>query len=144
MGGYTAMAEVNGKILLGTDYMGGTNFIVKTENLKKFTRKIIPDPYRRGWITNMVVTKDNRIWATSMYMYSSKNRSILMFSQDEGESWNKVLDYDGTRYLVDIISSSVNSQDSIFIKIREYNKAGNMLHITRKISCVEQQSLNKI
>ena len=136
MGGYTAMAEVNNKIVFGSDYMGGTNFVVTTEDLKKYKRKIIPDPWRRGWITNMIVTRDNKIWATSMYMYSSKNRSILMFSQDEGETWNKVLDYDGTKYLVDIISSSIKNQDTLYIKIREYDKADNQVHITKAISCI--------
>ena len=65
MGGYTSIVESDEKILFGTDYQGGTNFLVETEDGKKFTKKVVPDPYRRSPIINMVQRKSksgNEIW----------------------------------------------------------------------------------
>jgi hypothetical protein len=134
MGGYTTMAEINGRIIFGSDYMGGTNFIVKTTDLKKFTRKVIPDPYRRAWINNMVVSSDNIIWATLRSGFSSNTRSLLMFSMDDGETWNKVLDYDGTKYFLDIVSSSIKKQNKIYFEIRDTDKKSNVRRVTKVVS----------
>ena len=134
MGGYTSLAEINGRMIFGTDYMGGTNFIVKTVDLKKFTRKVIPDPYRRAWIRNMAVTSDNKIWASLRFGSSSKTPSMIMFSGDLGETWNKVLDYDGTKYFVDIISSSAKKQDNVYIELRGTEEENSTLQATISIS----------
>lgn len=138
MGGYTSMVEVNGKLIFGTDYMGGTNFIVQTADLKNFTRKVIPDPYRRGWITNMAVTKGNKIWATIRFASSSKTRSLLMFSMDDGETWNKILDYDGTKYFVDIISSSRKKQNTLYFEMRTTEKNADTPPITKVVSFIDK------
>src|SRR3970040_3118004 len=70
MGGYTSVVESDGRIFFGTDYQGGTNFWVESTDGKKFTKKIVPDPYRRSRIDNMVPRKSKigvEIWATPPY-----------------------------------------------------------------------------
>jgi hypothetical protein len=131
MGGYTSMAEVNGKIVLGSDYLGGTNFVVRTKDMHQFTRSVIPDPYRRAWLTNMVVTEENWILATLRFASSPRTLSMLMLSMDDGESWIKLLDYDGSRYFIDIVSSSRSKQKKVFIEMRETYKERDNHRITK-------------
>jgi hypothetical protein len=119
MGGYTSCVESDGTILFGTDYQGGTNFIVETKDGVKFTKRIVPDPYRRSPIDNLVLRKSKRgyeIWANLPYSTAS-TKCLLMYSADCGKSWTKVIEYSRTSHTVWLISSSNEITDDLYFSI---------------------------
>jgi len=121
MGGYTSVVESDGKILFGTDYQGGTNFIVETTDGKKFTKKIIPDPYRRSPIDNMVLRKSKageEIWANLPFS-TSNTKCLLMYTADRGKSWNKVFEYNRSTHTVWLINSSTDISDELYFSIED-------------------------
>ena len=121
MGGYTSIAETSEKLFLGTDYQGGSNFIVETTNGNTFTKQILPDPYRRSPIDNMIQRKSkegNEIWANLPYS-AANGKSLLMYTVNGGRSWNKVVEYSRAIYRVWIISSSNESTDELYFSIEE-------------------------
>jgi hypothetical protein len=120
MGGYTAVVENDEKVFFGTDYQGGTNFIVETTDAKNFTKKVVPDPYRRSPIDNMVMRKAKKgyeMWANLPFS-APGTRCLLMYSNDGGSSWNKVFDYSRSTHAVWIISSSRETADTIYISVQ--------------------------
>lgn len=122
-GGHTAMVELHDTLLFGTDYLGGTNFLISTRDLKSYRRQIVPDPYRRAYFTNMMVRKTadgtEELWATLYAGYNSKTKSLLMCSADAGRSWKKVIEYDGSEYIVEMISSSLQVSDQILLMVQK-------------------------
>ena len=121
MGGYTSGVETGDKLLLGTDYQGGTNFLVVTDDGKRFSKKIIPDPYRRSPIDNMILRASKRgaeIWANLPYS-TAKTKCLLMFSRDGGKRWNKVIEYDRSTHTVWLLNASNNltNEDSKLLYI---------------------------
>jgi len=121
MGGYTSFVENDNKILFGTDYQGGTNFLVETADGKRFTKKVLPDPYRRSPIDNMVQRKSKKgteIWANLPYS-TSNTRCLLMYTTDNGQSWNKVVEYNRANHVVWLISSSDEIQDELYFSIED-------------------------
>ena len=119
MGGYTSIVENDQKILFGTDYQGGTNFIVETTDCKKFTKRIVPDPYRRSPIDNMVPRKSkkgNEVWANLPYS-TANTKCLLMYTDDGGESWNKVIEYNRATHKVWLLSSSNEAADELYFSI---------------------------
>ena len=119
MGGYTSIVENDQKILFGTDYQGGTNFIVDTTDCKKFTKRIVPDPYRRSPIDNMVPRKSkkgNEVWANLPYS-TANTKCVLMYTDDGGESWNKVIEYNRATHKVWLLSSSNEAADELYFSI---------------------------
>jgi hypothetical protein len=121
MGGYTSIAENKEKILFGTDYQGGTNFVVETRDGEKYDKRIVPDPYRRSPIMNMVRRKSkngNEIWAYLPYS-TSKTKCLLMYTVNGGESWNKVIEYRGSTHKVWLVSSSNEPADELYFSIED-------------------------
>ncbi len=119
MGGHTSVAESDGKIFFGTDYQGGTNFIIETTDGKKFTKKIVPDPYRRSPIDNMVLRKSktgNEIWANLPFS-TANTKCLLMYTTDQGKSWNKVIEYNRSTHAVWLTSSSKEIADQVYFSI---------------------------
>jgi hypothetical protein len=123
MGGYTSFVESNGRILFGTDYQGGTNFLVETKDGRKFTKRIVPDPYRRSPIDNMVLRKSKQgdeIWANLPYSNSTaRTKCLLMYSADDGKSWTKVFEYSRTTHTVWLISSSNEITQDLYLSIED-------------------------
>lgn len=129
MGGYTSIIESDGKILFGTDYQGGTNFIIETVDGKKFTKGIIPDPYRRSPIDNMVVRKSRtgeEIWANLPYS-TPGTRCSLMYSNDNGESWHNVIDYIRSKHKIWLISSAIEPADDLYFSIEAKDQSERMV-----------------
>jgi hypothetical protein len=121
MGGYTSVVESDESILFGTDYQGGTNFIVETRDGKKFTKRVVPDPYRRSPIYNMVQRKSkrgNEIWASLPYS-TSGTKCLLMYTPDKGKSWNRVFEYQRQAYKVWLLSSSNDVSDALYFSIED-------------------------
>ncbi|MFD1145437.1 exo-alpha-sialidase [Larkinella insperata] len=122
-GGYTAVAETKEAVLFGSDYLGGTNFIVKTTDGKRFQKLVLPDPYRRSPVMNMVSRESyagSEVWSVSYSCLSESARSLLMCTLDGGKSWNRVLDFDGTKYEVRLVNSAVSGSAELFISITEF------------------------
>jgi hypothetical protein len=121
MGGYTSIVESGEKILFGTDYQGGTNFVVETRDGKKFDKIIVPDPYRRSPIDNMVQRKSkngNEIWANLPYS-TANTKCLLMYTVNGGRSWDRVIEYNRNTHKVWLISSSNGIADELYLSIED-------------------------
>lgn len=124
-GGYTSMAETNENTLLGSDYLGGTNFIISTSDGKRFDKLVLPDPYRRSPIMNMIIRQSasgNEVWASSYSCLSNKAKSLLMCTKDSGQSWARVIEFDGTKNEVRIASSSPTPSAVFYISVTEFGE----------------------
>lgn len=120
-GGYTSVAEAGGRVLFGTDYQGGTNFIVDTADGRKYRKRIVPDPYRRSPIHNLVTRKSARseeVWA-NLPIATGRNKCLLMCSRDAGETWNRVIEYNGKTHSVSLISASQAARDEVYCTIKD-------------------------
>lgn len=130
MGGYTSVVECDGKILFGTDYQGGTNFIVETRDGENFDKKIVPDPYRRSPIDNMVQRKSrkgNEIWANLPYS-TANTKCLLMYTVNGGRSWNRVIEYNRATHKVWLISSSNETADELYLSIENLKNSDRVVY----------------
>jgi hypothetical protein len=121
MGGYTSFVESNGKVLFGTDYQGGTNFLVESADGKKFTSRIVPDPYRRSPIDNMVLRRSktgNEIWANLPYS-TAGTKCLLMYSTDGGRNWTRIFEYSAATSKVWLIGSSSEVADELYFSVED-------------------------
>ena len=116
------MSELDGKILFGSDYNGGTNFLVSTNDMIKFDSKVMPAPYRRAVFDRLVVRRNKKnefeIWSTVRFKHSKKVRSLVMMSNDNGETWNRIIEYDGTQLGINIISNSKEIANELYLLIK--------------------------
>ncbi len=129
-GGYTSVIEDEDKILFGTDYQGGTNFIVESRDGERFRKRIVPDPYRRSPIGNMVQRKSNgrsEIWALLPYA-TARTKCLLMYTLNGGESWNKVIEYDRATHKVWLTSSSNGIANELYFSIENLKKADRVVY----------------
>ncbi|MCC9078663.1 exo-alpha-sialidase [Litorilinea aerophila] len=119
MGGYTAAVECDGRLFFGTDYQGGTNFLVYTSDGYHFEKKVIPDPYRRSPIDNMVLRRSRdgiEIWA--LLPYSAANtRCLLMVTKDGGETWSRVIEYSRDTHKVWLLNTSDEIADELYVSV---------------------------
>ena len=123
-GGYMSMAETNEAVLFGSDYLGGTNFMVRTEAGRHFERFVLPDPYRRSPIMNMVsrqTATGTEIWAISYSCLSTNDKSLLMYTRDSGKTWLRVLEFDGTKNEVRLVSSSRHPSDTLYLSVTAFD-----------------------
>ena len=121
MGGYTAVAEVDGKVFFGTDYQGGTNFVVTSSTGETFDKAVVPDPYRRSPIMNMVPRRaknGNELWASLPYS-TAGTKCLLMYTADAGRTWHKVIEYSKATHKVGLINSSNNMSDVVYLSIED-------------------------
>ena len=130
LGGYTSVVESDGKMLFGTDYQGGTNFIVATRDGEKFDKRIVPDPYRRSPIGNMVQRKSktgNEIWANLPFS-TAHTRCLLMVTVDGGRNWNKVIEYHRAAHKVWLASSSNEIADKLYFSIENLKNCDRVVY----------------
>lgn len=136
-GGYTSMAETADTILLGSDYLGGTNFIVQTSDGKRFRKLVLPDPYRRSPVMNMITRRSasgEEVWASSYSCLSTKAKSLLMCTRDSGKTWARVIEFDGTKNEVRFASSSQKASGTLYISVTKFgDQAGQQSHKVYKI-----------
>lgn len=120
-GGYLSMVSINGTVLFGSDYPGGTNFLLSTTDGLRFERKIVPDPYRRSPVVNMVTRRTRsgtaEVWAVLHNSIASTKRCLLMHSADAGTNWTRVLEYDGTRHEIKLVSSAHGCVERLYVAI---------------------------
>lgn len=125
-GGYTSMAETTKSTLFGSDYLGGTNFIIGTLDGKSYKKRVLPDPYRYSPVMHMTTrasAKCTEIWASSYSCLSSEAKSLLMYTKDSGTHWSKIIDFDGTQSEVSIVSACKNGVNSsaLYVSVNKYN-----------------------
>ncbi len=121
IGGYTAIAECGEGVLFGTDYQGGTNFVVESRDGKIFRRRVVPDPYRRSPIDNMVCRKARRgyeVWANLPFS-AGDSRCLLMYTADCGMTWNRVIEYKRATHTVWLLSSSSDPVDRVCFAVQD-------------------------
>ena len=127
-GGYLSMVSVSGTVLFGSDYLGGTNFIVSTRDGAQFDKRIVPDPYRRSPVMNMVTRRTRsgtaEVWAVLHNSIDRSTRCLLMYSADAGDTWTTVLDYDGTRHEIKLVSSAQGAVDHLYVAIITKHNSG--------------------
>lgn len=129
-GGYTAVTETDGKILFGTDYQGGTNFIIESSNGESLNKRIVPDPYRRSPIINMVQRRSIRgheIWAYLPYSRAG-TKCLLMYTADGGESWDRVIEYSKPNHKVWLINSSNEVSDVLYFSIEDLRSGDRVVY----------------
>ena len=118
-GGHTAMVELNGKIIFGSDYMGGTNFLISTKDMLQFKEKVVPNPHRRCLFRRMIVrinkNGESEIWTNLNFEYGGGVKCLIMVSIDSGKTWRKVIQYDGKQFKVRIISCSNHIAKVLYI-----------------------------
>lgn len=132
MGGYTSIAETDGKILFGTDYQGGTNFIVETADAVKYARKVVPDPYRRSPIDNMVQRKSKigtEVWANLPFS-TANTKCLLMYTANGGETWNKVFEYDSASYKVWLVNASDGIPERLYFSVQDLKNNDRVVYKT--------------
>ena len=130
MGGYTSVVESQGKVLFGTDYQGGTNFIVETSDGRKYSKRIIPDPYRRSPIDNMVLRKSNtgeEIWANLPFS-TPNTRCLLMYTSDNGKTWQRVYDYNRSTHTVWLINSSTEISNKVYFSVEDLKSGDRVVY----------------
>ena len=124
-GGYTAIAESNDMLLLGTDYNGGTNFLAVTSNMLDFKFRVIPNPYRRAPFDRILVRLNAKneleIWSSIVFWNSKSAKSLLMVSYDHGLTWRKVIEYDGSQLNLKLISMSNRITKKIYLILEDRN-----------------------
>lgn len=122
------MAETDTNVLFGSDYLGGTNFIVSTSDGKKFDKLVLPDPYRRSPVMNMITRKSStgkEIWASSYSCLAGDAKSLLMCTKDSGKSWAKVIDFAGTQNEIRIVNSSCIASAELYISVTKFGNQQN-------------------
>ncbi len=120
-GGHTAVVEYGNSVFFGSDYLGGTNFMIRTDDSFNFSYQVLPDPFRRNAISHLI-TKNGEtgveIWAFIADLGNFNNtKGMIMYSSDGGQSWNQFFGYSGNDYVIEIVSAADDVVDSLFVSI---------------------------
>lgn len=124
MGGYTSMLDHGSGLVFGTDYLGGTNFMVHTTDGRRFRREVIPNPYRRSPIINMVARRkgnNTELWALLHNSAVPGKSCLLMYSTDHGLTWNRFIEYNGQQHEIQLVSSGKGAVNELCFCIRQWH-----------------------
>lgn len=122
MGGHTSTIEIDGKIIFGTDYLGGTNFIIETDDFRIMRRKIIPDPYRRSFVQSMTKIKSEdreQIWI-SLKSSRPNSKDSILYTNNGGKTWNKYIEYDGSVFSISFCCLSNQDLSELYFNIENF------------------------
>ncbi len=128
-GGYTSMVEHDEGIVFGTDYLGGTNFLIHTTDGLRFEKVVLPDPYRRSPVINMVkrqIEGKTEIWALLHNSIIPKAKCLLMRSTDYGRTWARIIEYDGCKHEIQLVSTSHGASQVVYFCIRHFDNGQEM------------------
>lgn len=135
-GGHISSANFLNKTVFGSDYLGGQNFLLTSDNLLNYSIFVVPEPYRRNPINSLIKMQlgDKLIlWASIHTMQNfGKSRGLIMFTENL-DRWDKVFEYNGTKYLTSMISTTNNITNDIYLLIRQSEDSKNE-SITLRIS----------
>ncbi|MGH9879292.1 MAG: exo-alpha-sialidase, partial [Nitrososphaerales archaeon] len=93
----------------------------ETTDGENFAQRIVPDPYRRSPINNMIQRKSkkaNEIWAHLPFS-TANTKCLVMYTVNGGKSWTKIIEYNGATHKVSLISSSNESTDELYFSIED-------------------------
>ncbi len=130
MGGYTSAADSGDKVMFGTDYQGGTNFIVETADGQSFEKSVVPDPYRRSPIDNMVRRNSStgaEIWANLPYS-AANSMGLLMYTADGGRSWRGLVEYSRSTHKVWLLSASTEGAAELYLSVEDLRNADRVVY----------------
>ncbi|PKL84726.1 MAG: hypothetical protein CVV22_11510 [Ignavibacteriae bacterium HGW-Ignavibacteriae-1] len=121
MGGHTAVVEYGNSVFFGSDYLGGTNFMIRTDDSFNFVYQVLPDPFRRNAISHLITKNGENgveIWAFIADLGNfNHTKGMIMYSSDSGQSWSQFFEYDGNDYVIEIVSAADEVVDTIFISL---------------------------
>jgi hypothetical protein len=144
MGGYTSFAESDGRVLFGTDYQGGTNFLVMTTDGARYTSKVVPDPYRRSPVDTMVLRKSKEgteIWANLPFS-TANTKCLLMYSADNGQTWHRVFEYDSAAHKVWLLNSSDTTPETLYFSVQNLRTGDRVVYeATDRCSTADEQGV---
>lgn len=124
-GGYISIAETGNELFFGSDYLGGTNFIIQTRDGRSFKKQVIPSPYRRCPVQELQVRSSDfsrnqtEIWALMYNPFAQFTKSLLMVSGDNGKSWDRMIEYDASKYEISITSNYKDCREELCITIQK-------------------------
>jgi hypothetical protein len=104
--------------------------LLSRQQMAEIYKRIVPDPYRRSPIDNMVQRKSrtgNEIWANLPYS-TANTKCLLMYTADGGRSWNKVIEYNRATHKVWLISSSDEIADELYFSIENLNNSDRVVY----------------
>lgn len=130
MGGYTSVVDNDDRVLFGTDYQGGTNFVVETTDGRTFAKTVVPDPYRRSPIDNMVRRDSSRgpeIWANLPYS-TANTMGLLMYTADAGRSWRRIIEYSRATHKVWLLSASTDGAAELYVSVEDSRNADRVVY----------------
>jgi hypothetical protein len=130
MGGYTSIVDGDGKVVFGTDYQGGTNFIIETTDARSYAKTVVPDPYRRSPIDNMVrrnTLDGHEIWANLPYS-TANSMGLLMYTADAGRSWRRLLQYSRSTHKVWLLSASTEGAAAVYVSVEDLRNADRVVY----------------
>jgi len=107
-GGHTAFAEIENATFLGTDHHGGTNSIIRLRSSGEGSARMLPSPYRRSPVMNMhsVVHGHRSVTFASLHSrLRDQWKSALIYSDDGGESWNCLVEYNARAVIFSIANA---------------------------------------
>jgi hypothetical protein len=127
-GGFISAINFMNKTIMGSDYLGGTNFLIYSNDLKRFNSKVIPDPFRRSPVDTLLVIngkKQSHLVAELMSLENIENsKGLIMFTKDLN-IWDKIIEYSGNSHKTYIISSSNHKLDEFYVMIKRINNKKN-------------------
>jgi len=132
MGGYTGAFVSKLGVTFGTDYHGGVNFIVKSSDMKKFKKKVLPSRMVRSVCQKIDLLKSEKKddWAMVTNFYNGvhkNNQNIAMISRDDGENWTELFSYYPKDYYVRIASACSPFRTVFTVKDKKKNKFYNLI-----------------
>src|SRR5262249_57954068 len=112
---HTAFAETRNATLLGTDHNGGTNSIISLRSTGDGTARMLPSPYRRSPVINMHFITFGARSITFASLCSGQFKSALIYSDDDGDSWNRLIENDHRYIQIHIANAQQRVSSSLVL-----------------------------
>jgi hypothetical protein len=61
------------------------------------------------------------VWANLPFS-TARTKCLLMFTRDNGETWNKVIDYDGAAHKVWLLNAADGVSDTLYFSVQDLRK----------------------
>jgi hypothetical protein len=121
-GGHTAFAETPNATLLGTDHHGGTNSIICLRSCGEGRARMLPSPYRRSPVMNMHCIKcgARSILFASLQSGLRDQKSALIYSDDNGGSWHRLVEFNGSYGYFSISNGQQTLRSSLVVSFDNF------------------------
>jgi hypothetical protein len=122
-GGHTAFAETHNATFLGTDHHGGTNLIVCLRSCGEDRARMLPSPYRRSPVMNMHCIRCGArsiVFASLQSGLRNQWKSALIYSDDDGDSWHRLVEFDGSHGYFSISNGQQRLRSSLVVSFDNF------------------------